>query len=272
MHVLVLPSWYFAPDSKEISGRMFHQFAESLRSIGIDARIFFAELNLGGPIKRQIQFSNEGNVPTWRVSKWYPPKVHQSLIKGWANAYIKNVNEYIEQNVKPDVIHAQGYLSAIAASAIKKKIAIPYIYTERSSQFVRGNISAKYSPFISDAFDNANGITCVSPGYKEHFKKYTNKAITVIPNYYNPGVFYFDPEIRKDDIFTWVSVGEPARIKGLDVLIEAFGKLTALLPDQRMELILVDNIQEKNELMGIAKTLNVDTHIQWRGLVSQPEL
>ena len=251
---------------------MFHQFAESLRSNGIDARIFFAELNLRGPVKKQILFSSEGNVPTWRVSKWYPPKVHQSLIKGWAKAYIENVNEYIRQNGKPDVIHAQGYLSAIAASAIKKKIAISYIYTERSSRFVQGHISARYRPFIRDAFENANEITCVSPGFKERLEKYTNKTITVIPNYYNPGVFYFDPAIRKAEVFTWVSIGEPAKIKGLDVLIEAFGKIKALLPEKKMQLILVDHIYEKNELMALAKNLNIETHIQWKGLISQPEL
>ena len=84
MHVLILPSWYFPANTQEISGRMFHHHASALRKEGIDARIFYAELNMRSPLKKVTSFAAEEGVPTWRVHLWFPPKINAYLIRLWA--------------------------------------------------------------------------------------------------------------------------------------------------------------------------------------------
>src|SRR5688500_12920113 len=143
MHVLILPSWYFPAGSQEIKGRMFHHHASALRKEGIDARILYAELNLKSPLKKTTSFIAEEGVPTWRANIWFPPKINSYLIRLWAEQYFRLLMEYIAIEGKPDVIHAQSYLTGIVAEVIKRKTGIPFIITERLSGFITGEISER---------------------------------------------------------------------------------------------------------------------------------
>lgn len=272
MHVLILPSWYFAAGSQEIKGRMFHQHAKALRKRGMDACILFADLNPVSPFRQVINRSDEEGVPTWRMRQWFLPKIHPLLIRLWIKKYIKFIQGYIEKEGRPDVIHAHSYFSGAVAAAIFRKTAIPFIVTERLSSFITDRIPAQYKPYIKQTFDDANQITCVSPGLKMYLQRYTSKNIEIVPNFFDPSIFYQDPLIRKNEIFTLISVGEPSKVKGLDILIHAFGSLRKKLPLEKIQLIMIDHIKEKEELMLIANDYQVADEITWTGLISQTEI
>ena len=272
MHVLILPSWYFPADSNEIRGRMFQQHAKALQKKGIEARILFAEFNADSPFKMKMNYAVEEGIPTWRARQWYPPKVHSLLIRLWIKKYAALIHDYIQKEGRPDIIHAQSYLTGIIAARIFQKTSIPFIVTERLSSFITGKIPGRYKPFIKKTFDEARQITCVSPGLKKKIQLYTSKNIEVVPNFFDPVVFYHDPLVRKNEIFTWVSVGEPSYIKGLDRLVHAFGQARKILPSVKMQLILIDNIREKEELIKIADEYQITDDIIWTGLISQTEI
>lgn len=272
MHVLVIPSWYFGFGSAEITGRMFHQFASALREKNIDARILFAEFNLKQPLKKSIYKNVEIGVPTWRGGQWFVPKLNKTIINGWTKKYVQFINEYIEQEGKPDIIHAQSYLAGLLASTVKKQFGIPFIVTERLSQFATAQIPYRYKSFIAKSFDSADAITCVSPGLKEFVSNYTSNAIEIIPNFYDDSVFNYDADVIKNKTFTFISVGEPSHTKGLDLLIEAYGKIRKANPHEKMLLVLADEIKEKNDLIGFADKYGMAHEIVWKGLVSQMEL
>jgi len=272
MHVLILPSWYFLPASRALRGRMFHHHAKALRAGNIDARIFFADYKPGLSFKKKVNITVEEGVPTWRLNQWLPPKIHSILIKLWMKKYVHAILAYIEKEGKPDLIHAQSYLSGAIAYALHKKTGIPFIITERLSSFVTGQIPKRYKSLIRKTFDEANLITCVSPGLKKYLQFYTSKNIEVVPNFFDPSIFYHDPAIPKNEIFTWVSVGEPAKTKGLDILMHAFGLAKKKMPSQKMQLILIDEIPEKEDLIQIAKKYDAEHELIWKGLISHPEL
>jgi glycosyltransferase involved in cell wall biosynthesis len=252
---------------------MFHQYAKALRKRGIDARIFFADFNPDSPFKKaEVNFSDEESVPTWRMYQWFPPKFHSILINLWIKKYVRAIQAYIEKEGKPDLIHAQSYLSGIIASALFEKSAIPFIITERLSSFVTGQIPVRYKSLIKKSFDEASQVTCVSPGLKKYLQLHTSKIIEVVPNFFDPSVFYHDPSIPKNETFTWVSVGEPSKTKGLDTLMHAFGKVRKKIPSEKMQLIMIDEIREKEDLIRIARQYQVEDEIIWTGLISQPEI
>jgi glycosyltransferase involved in cell wall biosynthesis len=98
------------------------------------------------------------------------------------------------------------------------------------------------------------------------------KAMQVIPNFYDESIFYPDVTISKNSVFTFVSIGEPAYIKGLDILLQAFSMVKEKFPDQEMQLVLVDRIPEQAELIRQARSLGIEQQVVWTGLVSQKDI
>ena len=69
--------------------------------------------------------------------------------------------------------------------------------------------------------------------------------------------FFPDPALQKTEAFTFISVGEPAYTKGLDILIKAFAALKNKMPGSSFQLILADKIPEKKELRALAEAVLV---------------
>lgn len=272
MHVLILPSWYFPADSLDISGRMFHHLASALRKDDVDARILYAELKPVRSFSKKLEMKVEDGVPTWRARQFFPPKMNSLFIRKWINKYVGILSEYISSEGSPDLLHAQSYLTAMVCAELKRTQNIPFIYTERLSAFISGNIPDRYVPFIKEASSEASVITTVSPGLASYLKKYTSKEIEVVPNFYDPEVFFFDPSVPKNNAFTFVSVGEPSHTKGLDILIGAMGLVKENFPDEMMQLILVDKISEKEKLISLSEKHGISDRIFWTGLLTQMEI
>lgn len=272
MHVLILPSWYFPPGTQEIAGRMFHHMAKGLREEGIDARLLYASYSIRGPFFKQTSYAIEEDVPTWRIDQFYPPKTNTFLVRFWINSYVSDILAYIRKEGKPDLIHAQSYLAASVCAALQKKVKIPFIYTERLSIFLLGRIPKHHYPFLPGCFEKASVITCVSPGLLSRMEPHAVIPIKVVPNFYDETIFYPDAKIEKHVPFTWVSIGEPAHIKGLDILLQAFAALKERIKQVPMRLVLVDRIPEKDELIKLAQSLNIDQDLTWTGLINQHEI
>lgn len=272
LHALIIPSWYFAANSNEIGGKNFHQLAKGLREKGIDARIFYGHYSPHASLMKKNSFSVEETVPTRRESHFTMPKIHPEFIKNWINKYAAGVDQYSREHGKPHLIHAQSYLASIIASEIKKRTGIPYIYTEHLSTFITGSIPEMYKGFIRSSTANANLVTSVSPGLKEKMLANSTSNIHVVPNFYDQQIFYQDPTVPKNEIFTWVTVGEPSYIKGLDLLIKAFASVKKSMPEVKMQLILVDEIKEKEALVKLATENGVQDSLDWTGLIDQKQI
>jgi glycosyltransferase involved in cell wall biosynthesis len=272
MHILILPSWYFPPGSQEIAGRMFHHLAKGLREEGVDARVLYADYSTKGPVFKKSTFAIEDGVPTCRNAQFFPPKRNSLLMSIWIRRCVKDLLRYIRKEGKPDMIHAQSYLAAAVCAALQQEMVIPFIYTERLSTFILGNIPKHHYPFLPGCFEKASVITCVSPGLLDRMQPHTKKKIRVIPNFFDQSVFYPNLQAQKNNAFTWVSIGEPAHIKGLDILLRAYAALKEKLREVPMQLILIDQIAEKEELIKLASSLGIAEQLIWKGLISQSQI
>lgn len=272
MHVLIFPSWYFPPETREIAGRMFHHLAGGLREEGIDARVLHSAYSMKGPIFKKTTFEIEEEVPTWRTTQFFPPKGNAFLLKIWMRKYVNDIMAYILKEGKPDLLHAHSYLAASVCASLQEKIKIPFIYTERLSGFVLQKIPRHHYPLLPGCFIHATTITCVSPGLLDRLQPHTEKPIKVVPNFYDERIFYPDAAVQKNNVFTWVSIGEPAHVKGLDILFHAFAAVKKKLADMPMQLILIDDIPEKEELIKLAITLGIADDLSWTGLIQQEEI
>ncbi len=272
MHILILPSWYFPPGTQEIAGRMFHHLAGGMREQGIDARVLHSEYSTKGPLFKNVTFEIEEEVPTWRTTQFFPPKGNAFLLKMWIRKYVNDIMAYIVKEGKPDLIHAHSYLAASVCASLQAKVKVPFVYTERLSGFVLQKIPKHHYSILPGCFKYASEITCVSPGLLDRLQPYTDKHIKVIPNFFDERIFYPDASVPKNNVFTWVSIGEPAHVKGLDILFHTFAGLKNKLTNVPMHLILIDDIPEKEELVKLAVSLGIAEDISWTGLIPQTEI
>lgn len=273
MQVLIFPSWYFPAGTPEIPGRMFHHLAGGLRESGLDARIFYPDYSPTGPLLKRSQFETEADVPTYRVRRGFPPRQNAFLYRLWVNACVHDLTRYCKKHGRPDVLHAQSYMAASVCARLQKEMRIPYVYTERLSSFLTGSVPSFHLPFFKDIFATASLVTCVSPGLAEILEHHVPKPIRIVPNFFDEALFYPDPTVSKNEIFTWVSVGEPSQIKGLDLLLQAFAALQQVVGTAKpMRLVMVDRIPEQAELMKQANSLGIDHDITWTGLLPQKEI
>jgi glycosyltransferase involved in cell wall biosynthesis len=146
---------------------------------------------------------------------------------------------------------------------------IPFIYTERLSAFMTGKIPPFHIPIIKSSIVHASRITVVSRGLQMEVARFTKNQIQIIPNFYDRSIFYPNFNIKKNKVFTFVSVGEPAHIKGFDILLKAFAILKHKLIQTTFQLVLIDRIPEEKDLRRLAQILDIDNQITWTGLISQ---
>lgn len=272
MRVLIIPSWYAAAGSESITGLVFREHALWLRKKGIDAQVAYGSFSWKRNFKTSVHFHEEEGVPTLRIRGWSLPKLYKFLVEGWIQKYAHPILQHFESHGKPDLIHAQGYQAGWVAEFIFQKTSIPYIITEHYSGFLLQNIPIIQHQFIKTAFDNANLVTAVSPGLKAALKIFTDNSIEVIPNYYNPKIFFHDPAVKKSEIFQWLSIGEPIHVKGFDVLLESFNRVLRARPNMNMRLVLADDIPDRHMLEGLAEKLEIEDKIDFAGLLPPGQL
>ncbi len=272
MRVLIIPSWYAAVRSESIAGMVFREHALLLRQQGIDAQVAYGAFSWGGKWKTSTTFKEEEGVPTLRIRGWHPPKIYKFLVEGWIRKYGNAILQHFQTHGVPDIIHAQGYQAGWIADYLHQKTAIPFVITEHYSGFLQHTIPIVQHQFIKNAFDHAQLLTAVSPGLKDALKVFTDNSIQVVPNYYNPEIFFYDPNLRKQDFFQWICIGEPIHVKGLDILIESFSRVARSRPNMHMRLVLADKIPEQRILQSIADKFGVDDQVDYTGLLTPVEI
>lgn len=272
MQVVIIPSWYFNAGSSSIAGILFQDHAIELRKMGIDAQIAYPGYSGSSLQSTGSTYAIENGVPTWRGHGWSPPKIHKSIIAWWIRKCGLEIIQHFRAHTSPDVIHAQGYQAGWVAAFIFHQTGIPYIVTEHYSGFLNGAIPARNLPFIRSAFNNAKFVTAVSPGLKEAMTTYTDADISVVPNEYNPDIFFPDPHRKQPNHFQWLTIGEPIYTKGLDLVLEAFSAVVKAVPNQNFRLVFADQIPYRHALERMAKQLGISDMIDFPGLLKPKEV
>jgi teichuronic acid biosynthesis glycosyltransferase TuaC len=272
MRVLIIPSWYATVGTESLAGMVFRDHAALLRQKGVDAQVAFGSFSWRKNFRTSVTFKEEQGIPTLRITGWHLPKLYKFLVEGWIRKYANPVLQHIQDHGAPDVIHAQSFQAGWIADYLHQKTGIPFIITEHYSGFLQQVIPIVQHQFIKTAFDHAQFLTAVSPGLKSALKIFTDNSIEVIPNYYNPEVFFHDPAVRKSDYFQWVCIGEPIHVKGLDILIEAFHRVVRARPNMPMRLVLADKIPDQRTLERLAEKLEIEDKIDFAGVRSSEQI
>lgn len=269
MKVLVIPSWY-PPNG----GRFFKYQAESLAKLGHDVDVLvLEEKGLTQRINTKIDASKSKWVNEIRYYYYRIPKLDQLNTKLYIKKYRRILLAYLKDN-KPDVIHIH---SAIWAGVVAKDIAvqfgIPYVITEHRSLFFESEwpFSAQLKLDTKQAFSNAQKVILVSKSMEAQLDFFVApEKIAIIPNMIDLDVFKADKKIKKESVFTFLSVGTLIDKKGFDVLINAFYELKKT--NKNIQLKIIGEGVNKSKLQQLVAKLQLSESVIFGGYKTKEEL
>ena len=280
MNILIIPSWYDTPDNP-VRGIFFKEQAQALyeyyRNNNIEATVTILALQqfnirekkLYKGIKR-ITVSDENGIKTIRARMFHIPKIEEINIRRGAG-YLKKLILQTEKMLgfKFDLIHIHSVqFSGIwyALSGLK----IPYVITEHSSAFFRNRIGKTEIKYLPRVFDKAKSVIAVGKGLAEKIQVYSQKKVNVIFNIVKDVPFSSFEHLERDERFVFFSLGYDIKVKGFDILLNAFSKFL----EKESAVLVLGGLTEKSQkiLSDQAQSLGIQNNLILKGRIPHDDV
>ena len=295
MRVFILPSWCPTQD-QPLSGTFFVEQAEAIARLRPNWEIAFCSFDLSSSrvpwkINRIPRFlkdcflkprlnltlTNSG-LKKYEVWSAYFPRLGR-VHKWEANTAVlaeqvrPALAHFIKNFGKPDLIHARAvYPGGAAAVKLGQEFEIPVGITEHIGPFPGKQLSTEDgSPFsfISHAYRDAAKHSADGTKLAKRLEELgLSSEVDIIPNFLKDdfGSKQTRPD-KRNDLFTFLSIGGPSYAKGTDILLKAFSTLK--IPSQ---LMIVGESSEALIFHKLADELGVKSRVFWLGAVAREEL
>ena len=234
MKILVIPSWHPIPQ-RPMWAIWVLPYIESLKENGHDVYVLQVNNDVvkkNERIEKDIIFLNDNHIYSRLPVKYHRAYRSYLFYGATLRKYSKKVQELyniVERNWgKPDVIHAHVSLpGGYGAVLLGEKEKIPVIVSEHYSGFEN---DTKYfwrvGHFIKTINNKVNGFYSVSAGFAKRINDTGFVKVTgVIPNPIDTDFFTLLTKKKKEKTFHIVMTGGVSKLKGVDILFEAFSLL-----------------------------------------------
>lgn len=280
MNLLVVPSWYDTPDNP-VRGIFFKEQAQALaeyfKKNGIEATVTIIALQQYNIRERRlykgikkISVSKENGITTVRARMFHIPKLEEINFRRGA-AFLKKLIQKTEKQLglKFSLVHIHSVqFSGIwyALSGLK----IPYVVTEHSSAFFRNRIGKAEKRYLPRVFDGAKSVIAVGNGLAQKIQVYSKKKVNVIFNIVKKVPRSLFENIEQDKAFTFFTLGYDIKVKGFDVLLNAFAKF---LKTQEARLVIGGLAQDGQAVLKEqAESLGIQNSVQLLGRVPHDDV
>lgn len=266
-HILIIPPW-FDIDFQHHFAQSYHWWARDLseRGDGIKVGLLYGEFPAGIRPRKYYPIENL-NYYYLGVQDWGLPKVGAGWYL-WEKKYLRAFQDYVDRYGRPTVIHGFSLLGLIAAGAIHREHAIPFAYTEVLGSFIQGKAAKRLIRHAMAPSQQASVVCGISPGMVTALEQTFDVSAKLISLYVDSEIFF--PEPQRSGPPRFISIGAPARTKGLDVLIDAMRIVTDKLPGA--QLTLVDAIPERSWLESMIEKHQLGQQIHFTGAVSHEQI
>lgn len=272
MKVLIIPTWYITTERPDC-GNYFRDQAIALHGSGIETGVVYVDISrsaLGAKLRRFDLFKTrvyiDQEIPTVRMNGLGLSFRFVAFQLFYARLVTYCFHQYVRQFGLPDIIHAHGYPAAYASSRIKQRYGVPFVYTEHLSLMKDQKYPFAHNKLIDNALKSADAVTSVSRAMAGWMRKKTTQIITVIPNLVNTKVFYRKPQPDSKK-FCFLYVGDLIPIKSPDLILKAFSELVKIHPNAPLKLDLIGKGHLAPSLKQLAKSLGIQTQVQFLGLL-----
>jgi glycosyltransferase involved in cell wall biosynthesis len=189
-----------------------------------------------------------------------PLGIYRRALPILQNFLVRLYKKAVKSFGKPDIIHAHFYSIAAIASVLKKRFKIPFVITEHSSKLNKNilEISKIDARLARKAYKNADSVVAVSKALAVNLKNNFGVDAKIIPNIVDVSEFqYVKREFNAKYVF--ISVGNLIKIKGFDLLIEAFAE--AFKDERGVMMQIVGDGPESDNLQCLIDQLGLQEQI-----------
>lgn len=266
LHILIIPPW-FDIDFEHHYARSYHRWAQDLADMDeAEIGLLYGDFSAGFR-KRKIYVNQDLSYNYIGVKGWGLPKMNLGW-NIWERQYLRAFEDYVDRYGRPSVIHGYSLLGVIAAGAIHRRYGIPYTYTEVLGSFISGRVAKRLVRKATKAVQRASLVCGISPGMVSALENTFKVPAQLIPLYVDGVVFH--PVSQNDGPPHFISIGAPARTKGMDILIEAMATVVKALPEVR--LTIVDDIPEQSWLESLIRKNQLTKHITFIGAIPHSQI
>ncbi len=279
-HILVIPSWY-PTEQNPINGIFFKEQSEALAKYGFKVSVIYAETQEGlkkitiNKFKKnhfQIEIKNINNVLTYRFLGWsFPPKISRLKISFWINRMLNLADKYIQENGKPDIIHAHCALwGGYVAYLISRKYGIPYILTEHFTGYARNLVKPWEKVKAKCVIQGSSFNLAVSKSFADlldHIFNLDKNSFGVMPNIVDIEYFNLPDCNRVTKPFIFLNVSFLTPKKGIDILIKAFNM--AFKDNENVLLKIGGDGEQRQELEQLVNELGINNKVIFLGLLDR---
>lgn len=197
-------------------------------------------------------------------SSFMPPRRGMAMMEWWRDAYVRLVDQYIEQYGKPDIIHAHTYLGGWVALSVSDTLGIPIVLTEHYTGLLSGDISETHQEIMRATYPRVTQVLGVSQALADAISQQYGCDTRVIPNFINTHQFKLK-NVKPADAKTvrLITVGDLIPRKQIDLLIDAV-KIT-----NGVSLTIIGDGPERGRLHRKVRDLGLTNQIELEGRLDQ---
>jgi len=272
MNVLIISRGY--PNEKyKMNGIFEFDQAKALANAG--HKIIYAAVDLRS-VRRIRKFGFESiykdnvyieaiNIPCGRIPKFILNKISIIALK---KLYSKILKKY----GRPDIIHAHFIQYGYITAKVFENKNIPIVLTEHYSAMNEDIINPYYFKLGSNTYSKVNKVLAVSSYLAANIKNKFNIDAEVVPNIVDTEAFEFktNTDIKKDDMFNFVSIGSLNKNKRMDMLIKAFYK--GFKDYNNIKLFIFGDGPERKYLELLISKLKLEDKVFLMGLISREKI
>lgn len=194
-----------------------------------------------------------------------------------------------DEEEKPQLVHANFWMSALVASTIKHVLKIPFVVTFHALGYIRRIHQGEHDKFPPERIEleklivkEADHIIAECPQDEEdlmHYYQAPQEKITIIPCGFNPHEFFPLDQMLARAVLNFdrsehliLQLGRIVPRKGIDTVIRALGRLRKTSLAARLIIVggETDNLDpgcnpEMVRLRGIAKEEGVEDRVEFAG-------
>lgn len=280
--LLVIPSWY-PPDG----GHFFREHAEALAREGCRVDVLINRLTGLSKFRpsdisylRRFAVASGQDIREIRTFTIKIPFLDRLSIRFWISRYIKHFKKYLNEYGRPDLVLAHSSIWAGAvAMKIRQEYNVPYLLVEHRSRFIlntpdaRAMLKDQDLPLLYRSLAGSAQIITVSGNLKKGlislFPDLENKILT-IPNMVNTEYFNYTGTDKSTDPFIFLYAGVLEKVKGLDILADAFRLLVS--ENRNVRLRIVGRGSQHRELSRLVHRLGIAHAVTLLGYFRRQQL
>ena len=256
----MIASWYPTPENP-LNGIFFQQRARAWARQGCEVSVAAAEvcLKLHGRKPGLTVRKEEGVTEYHYLRRNMTPFWAEGVAKQQVSMVQKIYEQVCKDSGKPDVIHLESARCAYAAVALAKKENIPLTYTEHYT----GILDSKPGTFLDRtmrlAVDNADHTFLLCSAVKRRLNPQEDRC-SFLPNAIDFSEF---SACEPKEPFTFCALAGLRKIKGFDILLQAFAKVHAQYPE--CKLVIGGDGPDMEMLLQLRNSLGLSQCVEFSG-------